>query len=135
MSSVSAAKPFVKRACLTKQFHSPAYFHRVGRPVRVMCTGRSNAKLLKEIRQVSKDVQALRTEVSKDVQALRTEVSKDVQALSTNVSEVRTELKVLEARVTTAVVVNVGAYLAPVLGFAALANSLGFLDKLKLPGS
>ncbi len=113
MSSVSAAKPFVKRACLTKQFHSPAYFHRVGRPGRVMCTGRSNAKLLKEIRQVSKDV----------------------QALSTNVIEVRTELKVLEARVTTAVVVNVGAYLAPVLGFAALANSLGFLDKLKLPGS
>ena len=72
MSSVSAAKPFVKRACLTKQFHSPAYFHRVGRPGRVMCTGRSNARLLKEIRQVSKDV----------------------QALSTNVIEVRTELKV-----------------------------------------
>ena len=37
----------------------------------------------------------------------------------------------LEAQVNSAVIVNVGAYLAPVLGFAALANSLGFLDKLK----
>ena len=40
-------------------------------------------------------------------------MSKDVQALSTNVTEVRSEIKVLEARVTTAIVVNVGAYIAP----------------------
>jgi len=75
----------------------------------VSCAWGSNARLLKEVRQVSKDVQELRTEVT----------------------AVRSEIQVLEARVTAAVVVNVGAYLAPVLGFAALANSLGLLEKLK----
>lgn len=73
------------------------------------------------LREIRKDVQDLRTDVQDlgtDVQDLRTEVRQDVQDL-------RTEFRVMEGRVNSAVVVNVGAYLAPFLGFVALANSFG----------
>ena len=47
------------------------------------------------------------------------------------VKDLHSDVRVSDAQVKSAVVVNVGAYIAPVLGFVALANSLGFLDKLK----
>lgn len=56
---------------------------------------------------------------------------KEVQQVGQDVRDLRTEVRVLEARVSSAELVNVGAYLAPILGFAALSDSLGFLDKLK----
>jgi len=101
MSSLSA-KVFVKQGSLAGQPKSASLRRRgFSRSRGVCCAWGSEARLLKEIQQVGQDVRDLRTEV-----------------------------RVLEARVNSAVIVNVGAYLAPVLGFA-LANSLGFLDKLK----
>ena len=51
-------------------------------------------------------------------------VLKEVQHVGQDVRDIP-EVRVFEARVNSAVIVNVGAYLAPVLGFAALAYSLG----------
>ena len=102
MSSLSA-KVFVKQGSLAGQPNSASLTRRGFPKSRVVCCAwGSEGRLLKEIQQVGQDVRDLRTEV-----------------------------RVLEARVNSAVIINVSAYLAPVLGFVALANSLGFLDKLK----
>ena len=101
MSSVSA-KVVVKQGSLAWQPKSvPLQRPRFSRSG-VCCAWGSEARLLKEIQMVGQEVKDLRSDV-----------------------------RVLDARVKSAVVVNVGAYLAPVLGFVALANSFGFLDKLK----
>lgn len=101
---------FDKQGSLARQLKSaPSRGRAVSRSRGVSCAWGSEARLLKEIQQVGQDVRVLRTEVQ----------------------GIRTAVRVLKARIESAVIVSAGAYLAPVLGFAALANSLGFLDKLK----
>ena len=100
---LGSARVFVKQGLLAEQPHSASLTRRVfPKSICVFCAWSSEGRLLKELQQVGQDVRDLRTEV-----------------------------RVLEARVNSAVTVHVGAYLALVLGFAALANNLGYLDKLK----
>lgn len=98
---------FVKHGSLAEQPGSALRHRGVPRSRGVCCAWGSKARLLKEVQQVRKDVQDLRSDVG----------------------DIDSSIQVLNARVNCAVIVNVGAYLAPVLGLAAVANILGFLDK------
>ena len=93
----------------------------------------SNAPARPQMATLSKARQRVRTRTSAFFGFAKKldQLSEDIKELKEEVQEVRSEVNGLKGLVGGAAVVNAGAYLAPVVGFAALANAFGFFDKLK----
>lgn len=60
----------------------------------------------------------------KDLQMNQKDLQKSFKTLEENQSKLERRFDVLDSRVTSAVALNVGAYLAPSLALAALANAI-----------
>ncbi len=82
------------------------------------------------IELITRNQQQLRGEfrlIARDQQQLRG----DIRAVNESQQELKAEFNGLEGKAFAANAINVGASLAPVLGFVAVARGLGFFEKSK----
>ena len=85
-------------------------------------------KQLDKVDSIATQVSNIATQVS-NLESKAEATRKDIAELNQDIRRLEVQLSGQDGLIKAAVTVNVGAYLAPVIGLPALANGLGLIPK------